>query len=1237
MSQVENLTVYFVLQSDTAGELNSSSDMRLAFNTVIRYGGNAKWVKPSSCLSMATSSKDVFVFENFEGQAFEDMKKHSAKYVILGVRCILTCISSGRSIPSSPTPVYSEGMRDLVICCTGFDSPIKKELQEKVEYMAGIYVKSLRAITTHLVAHNNISPKAIEAYKSNLPIMKCEWIEAVWEKSKYSNINGNDDEFKSYISPLFHNLKVTTSGIGRKEKEKIKELIEEHGGTFSGALEEKNTNVLIVAKPEGEKFKFAKSWNIPCVKPSWVYDSVESKVIHNLNSYGLDSKVVKSSTPKKDAMNFTANFSMMSAIAQDSDRMITHLEETHATMSLDNMKSQFATPKKVHPSDNICDVINNVLLKNLKDAGQFLDGCNIYLCGFTAEDMEKLKKVLNVGGATRFNDLNEFVTHVIVGKKTDSLLATLKNVSAHIVSVNWLAESMKLKKPAPEGDHSVLGSGVKRTEPPSPLSKLGAKLLTTLESKEPEKPEFDLDKENEKLIQLQEEELLNKYKQSQPGEPLTPRENPLSRSNSSSLQSRTGSLQPNTEFFKGLNFFLSTELVERERKELEEIISSKGGQVVGKRFLGIPDYAIVPITGATLTEITTKEVVNVFFIKDCYFEDSIVNLQYYHYPVACVKDSKPLKDCVISVSNYIQCEREFIEVMIEILGATPQSLLARKPKENILKSTHLICSEATGQKYNGAIRWGLPVVHHDWLLKCAALGVRVSEQPYLIGESKTKFSAAVNETSNKSKCVEDVEKQPADSEAALNKSRDQQTLSQLKSLCKSSMKTTPLHSAVSRLKNNETPKSSPDVNRTQTPTSPYGAFYGNENPSPGTRKRLWKWMNQGADFPQDPPSNYSIDPPRRDSTPLSEVLSKFLVQMKRKPEEIPTDSPVSTKRTSEPDGVAEIPVKKLNLGDEDAPDKEDTMKHDSVITTGLQKMKEIEENYTKNCAKPLTPVRKQSDSAPQMLVVTESQPHTEVGWEDPNEKEIALKKLEMAAAGAMSEKVFMVTRVHNAEEVCKLIEECGGKVSRMQHFDRNATHLISMDLTRDEKLMASITAGLWVLHPSYIDELKVVRDVHKIPEEWYEWGNPNKKERISNMPANAKAFAACSMEWRLAIKSGAPPAFKDMKIILHLRPSTYHNFRRLVEAGGGQVVNAKPPYSADLEADVCVVDTRYNEEVDFETLARKKIPCVTILYLNDRILKKEDAIDKNIAQPYLKFWNKKTSLLKYVNSDLSSN
>lgn len=41
----------------------------------------------------------------------------------------------------------------------------------------------------------------------------------------------------------------------------------------------------------------------------------------------------------------------------------------------------------------------------------------IYLVGFATHARDKLNKILNVGGATRFDDISDTVTHVIVGDK----------------------------------------------------------------------------------------------------------------------------------------------------------------------------------------------------------------------------------------------------------------------------------------------------------------------------------------------------------------------------------------------------------------------------------------------------------------------------------------------------------------------------------------------------------------------------------------------------------------------------------------------------------------------------------------------------------------------------------------------------------------------------------------------------------------------------------------------------
>lgn len=45
----------------------------------------------------------------------------------------------------------------------------------------------------------------------------------------------------------------------------------------------------------------------------------------------------------------------------------------------------------------------------------------IYLCGFSGRKLDKLRRLINSGGGVRFNQLNEDVTHVIVGDYEDDL------------------------------------------------------------------------------------------------------------------------------------------------------------------------------------------------------------------------------------------------------------------------------------------------------------------------------------------------------------------------------------------------------------------------------------------------------------------------------------------------------------------------------------------------------------------------------------------------------------------------------------------------------------------------------------------------------------------------------------------------------------------------------------------------------------------------------------------------
>jgi len=53
----------------------------------------------------------------------------------------------------------------------------------------------------------------------------------------------------------------------------------------------------------------------------------------------------------------------------------------------------------------------------------------IYLAGFVTSVRDKLNKILNVSGATRFDDISGAVTHVIIGdeSKASAELKTIKS------------------------------------------------------------------------------------------------------------------------------------------------------------------------------------------------------------------------------------------------------------------------------------------------------------------------------------------------------------------------------------------------------------------------------------------------------------------------------------------------------------------------------------------------------------------------------------------------------------------------------------------------------------------------------------------------------------------------------------------------------------------------------------------------------------------------------------------
>lgn len=107
-----------------------------------------------------------------------------------------------------------------------------------------------------------------------------------------------------------------------------------------------------------------------------------------------------------------------------------------------------------------------------------------------------------------------------------------------------------------------------------------------------------------------------------------------------------------------------------------------------------------------------------------------VDIAYFHRPFEWPnEENTPLAGLVLVLTIYPGSERNYLSTVGRIMGADVQ--------ERYIKTQCpvLICPRPEGAKYNGAIKWGMPVVSCEWLLQCARSARKVRMRPFLVGAS----------------------------------------------------------------------------------------------------------------------------------------------------------------------------------------------------------------------------------------------------------------------------------------------------------------------------------------------------------------------------------------------------------------------------------------------------------------------------------------------------------------------
>jgi hypothetical protein len=131
----------------------------------------------------------------------------------------------------------------------------------------------------------------------------------------------------------------------------------------------------------------------------------------------------------------------------------------------------------------------------------------------------------------------------------------------------------------------------------------------------------------------------------------------------------------------------------------------------------------------------------------------------------------------------------------------------------------------------------------------------------------------------------------------------------------------------------------------------------------------------------------------------------------------------------------------------------------------------------------------------------------------------------------------------------QIIETLGGIAIDSHVYDATCTHLVVAKLECNDKLMTSIAAGKWIVHPGWIEESEEA--YRFVDERKFEWGSSTSNVSISKEEAS---IAAAAYHWRSSRNRGPfNGPFQGISAVLRLGKKN-DVFQNLLEAGGGKMV-----------------------------------------------------------------------------------
>lgn len=702
-------------------------------------------ITEEEALEIKENDRSLYICDPFSGVVFDHLKKLCCR--IVGPQVVIFCMHHQRCVPRAEHPVYNMVMCDVTVSCTSLEKDKREEVHQYVQMMGGRVYRDLNVSVTHLIAGEVGSKKYLVAANLKKPILLPSWVKTLWEKSQEKKITRYTDiNMEDFKCPIFLGCIICVTGLCGAERKAVQQLTVKHGGQYMGQLKMNECTHLIVQEPKGQKYECAKRWNVHCVTTQWFFDSVEKGFCQDESIYKTEPRPETNRMPDTSTPAGQIN-RLYSRTLSD----VSHISNISASCVNESIHDSILN-SKVDPT---LENLENLDVSAFQAPEDLLDGCRIYLCGFSGRKLDKLRRLINSGGGVRFNQLNEDVTHVIVGDYDDELKQFWdKSVHRpHVVGAKWLLQCFNKGYMLPEEPYIHANyQPVEIQVSDQPESKTALLKKNSSFSKK----DFTSAEKHEQA----DEDLLSQYVNNNPTVVEaaksevgafndTTRVEPCNDSTHISLQEENqSSVSPclpddSTVTEEGLfsqKSFLLLGFNHENESNIVTAIRENAGKIISLQSRILADYTVVPLLGSDI-EATVGEVVTNTWLVTCIDCQTLIDptLSPLFKPVPVMAGMTPLEDCVISFSQYTGAEKDSLTFLAKLLGASVQEFFVRKAnaRKGMLASTHLVLKEPGGSKYEASKKWNLPAVTIAWLLETARTGNRATESHFMI-ENATK-------------------------------------------------------------------------------------------------------------------------------------------------------------------------------------------------------------------------------------------------------------------------------------------------------------------------------------------------------------------------------------------------------------------------------------------------------------------------------------------------------------------